>query len=137
MNKTELTAQVISSLAALGIKSSDIVTLRGIAKQMHKWDELECGDAYGRCIERDEATGIPYMTSEPYNHTGPRLRQQIPDTERKTANRLAAVMAKYPELIAYHQGDCRGWPLYILRKSDVPAGSSIDSVYNRGVGVSG
>jgi hypothetical protein len=135
--KAELLSQVIGSLANLGIRSADITALRGIAKQMHKWDELECGDANGNCIERDEATGIPYMTSEPHNFQGPRLRQQIPDTEAKTENRLRAVMAKYPDLVAYHQGDCRGWPLYIMRRTDLAAGERIDSVYNRGAGIPG
>ncbi len=134
--KSTLLAQVIASLTSLGIKASDITALRGIAKQMHKWDELECGDEHGNCIERDEATGIPYMTSEPYDHKGPRLRRQIPDTEAKTANRLRAVMSKYPDLVAYHQGDCRGWPLYIVSTADLN-GASIDSVYNRGAGVPG
>lgn len=133
--KAELKSQVISSLAKIGVRSSDCVKLMSIARGLHKWDELECGDEHGNCIERDEATGIPYMTSEPYDHRGPRLRRKIPDTEKRLNVNLARVMERYPQLIAYHQGDCRGWPLYICERANTP--EPIDSFYNRGVGIPG
>jgi hypothetical protein len=135
--KARLRAQVTVSLANLGIVTSDIVTLGAIARGLHRWDELECGDEHGNCIERDEETGVPFMTSEPWDHSGPRLRRQIPDKERQLKERLRRVMERYPALVAYHQGDCRGWPLYILRRDDLRLGERVDAVYNRGAGVPG
>lgn len=38
-------------------------------------------------------------------------------------------------LKSYIQGDPRGAALYILRPGDVPAGSSVDSCYSRGISV--
>lgn len=134
--KAEIKAQVIAALTNKGISSSDIISLMSIARGMHKWDELECGDADGNCIERDEVTGIPYMTSEPYNHQGPRLRRKIPDTEKRLNEKLTKIMKRYPGLVAYHQGDCRGWPLYIVSDAD-RRGAPIDSVYNNGTGIPG
>ena len=54
---------------------------------------------------------------------------------RHVLERLAAVMAKYPTLTAYVQGDPRGCALYILRPHDVPEGESADGYYSRGIAV--
>lgn len=137
MNKTELRESVSRGLSQLGISSADIATLRSIAKVLHWWDELECGDEHGNCIERDEATNVPYMTSEPPGNRGPRLRRRIHDREAQALAKLEAIMVRYPSLVSYHQGDCRGWPLYIMRESDIPEGRRIDEVYSQGAGVPG
>jgi hypothetical protein len=43
--------------------------------------------------------------------------------------RLAAIMARYPSLEYYIQGDCRGASLYILRPGDISEGKHAESYY--------
>lgn len=104
----------IPPLMRAGISQGDAFTLRRIALTLHRWHELQCGSDYG-CIERDETTG--------------------PDREAGAKKRLAAVMARYPALTAYVQGDPRGAALYILRPGDVLAGSDVNCCYSRGLAV--
>ena len=125
--------EVLHRLDKLGIDYESACRLRRIAMTLHSWFERECGDANGNCIERDETTGIPYLTYEAGN--GPRKRYRISDRETGAKKRLAGVMKGYPDLIPYIQGDCRGASLYILRKSDIGPGESIDSIYTRGTAV--
>ena len=44
-------------------------------------------------------------------------------------------MARYTPLVSYVQGDPRGAALYVLRESDIPDGSKLDSCYSRGVAI--
>lgn len=114
-------------LAPHGVTFEDCATLRRIAMTLHRWHEMECGDANGNAIERDDVTGKPYRTWDRGNH--PRGRYPMPDRERGALARLATVMARYPTLRAYVQGDPRGLPLYILPQD------ADDDHYHRGVGV--
>jgi hypothetical protein len=107
---------------------------------------MECGDgneyaswtiARGRKIngafEYDD-NGTPF--EERHIHTENKARYTpIADKERGALKRLAFIMARYPDLVSYVQTDPRGASLYILNSSDVPAGSSLDSCYSRGVAV--
>ena len=129
-----MTPECIPRLTRLGIAWDDAHALRRIAMTLHRWFELECGDAEGRAIERDEATGRPYWTYD-MGQSGKRGRYPIPDREKGAEKRLAAIMERYPTLAAYIQGDCRGAPLYILKPGDVPAGGAAESYYNNGVAV--
>lgn len=128
MNKS--TRAMLSRLERAGISPDDALALRRIAMTLHRWHELECGDG-SACIERDEETGIPYLTSE---RTGRRLYRTA-DREKGALKRLAAIMARYPELSAHVQGDPRGAALWILRPGDVPKGADIDGYYSRGLAV--
>ncbi len=83
---------------------------------LRRWFELECGSSDG-CIERDEATGKPYFYRSNHSYLDPhdpRARYRTPDKETGAKKRLASIMAKYPTLTSYIQGDCRGASLYIL-----------------------
>ncbi len=80
-----------------------------------------------------DENGKPFMGHE--NGNGPRLYFSTPDRERGAQKRLAKIMARYPGLTAYVQGDPRGAALYILKPGDIPEGASIDSCYSRGVAV--
>ena len=148
----------LARLAALNISRDDASALRRIAMTLHRWHELECGDgnAYsswtitrGRKETRhgqyagghgahyvfiyDEA-GKPYLENHPHSSNEAHY-SAIPDREKGALKRLAAIMAAYPALTSYVQGDCRGASLYILRADDIPAGVNIDSCYSRGVAV--
>jgi hypothetical protein len=129
--------EVVSRLTGLGIDHYDALELRRIAMTLHRWCELECGDSDNYkswAIERDEVTDKPYMCIYPHSDNKVR-RYPVADREKGAGRRLLKIMAKYPDFVPYYQTDCRGAPLYIVKKSDIPEGASIDAYYNRGVAV--
>ena len=121
-NKMNTYTQTIYALARLGILPGDIDKLRRISSTLNRWHELECGDSNDHAswgIERDEVTDIPYMVTYWYRHNdGKPTRRRIADREKGALRRLATIMAAYPELGYYIQGDPRGCPLYICQKDD-------------------
>jgi len=124
----------INTLQGIGIAYRDAFDLRRISMTLSRWHEGECGAADGTCIERDEATGKPFRTWDTGN-SGKRGRMAIPEMEAGALKRLKAIMANYPTLTSYVQGDPRGAALYILRPGDVPEGEDAGSYYSRGVAV--
>lgn len=133
----EDTARMIGTLQGLGIAWQDALALRRISMTLKAWFELECGTDKG-AIERDEKTGIPYFYNARARYLDPhepRAYSRIPDREQGAKKRLTAIMAKYPTLGYYIQGDPRGASLYILRPGDVPAGKDADAYYSRGIAV--
>lgn len=121
--------ECIGPLVRAGIHEGDAYDLRRIAMTLRRWHELECGDGRG-CIERDEISGRPYWLS-----AATMRRSPIPDREKGALKRLAEIMARYPGLGWYVQGDPRGASLYILRPGDVPVGEDADAYYSRGLAV--
>jgi hypothetical protein len=124
---------VILNLCRIGIERNDAEALRRISMTLHNWHEMECGDAYGRALERDETSDKPFVTYDGGN--GRRRRYAIPDREKGALKRLAEIMARYPTLSSYVQGDPRGASLYILRPGDVPQGKTADAYYSCGIAV--
>src|SRR3990167_8771332 len=116
-----------NALQSLGISYQDCDKLRLISVRLRSWFERECGTDNG-CIERDENTQKTYWLN---SHSG--KRYPIRDMETGCYKRLAAVMAQYPTLKSYIQGDCRGAALYILRPGDVPEGQDAGGYYSRGI----
>ena len=107
-------------LNALGISDKDGMALRRCEKSLDRWAELECGDGDGDsswAIEREEQTGMPYIVR--YYNDGRTSRRRIPDRENGALRRVAAIVARYPGLAYYHQGDPRGCALYIMRLADL------------------
>ena len=123
------TPDSVVNLERIGISRDDALTLYHIALTLHRWHELECGTDSG-AIERDDVTGKPYWRSAYNNKLFP-----TPDRETGARKRLGKIMARYPTLQAYVQGDPRGAALYILRPGDVPEGKEADSYYSRGIAV--
>lgn len=116
-----------SALMALGITSEHAEKLRRISMTLHRWHERECTD-----IDYNEETGRPHWYNQ---NTGKLSRLPIPDRGKGAHNRLDTIMANYPHLIAYVQGDPRGVALYILEKSRL-VGRDIESCYSsQGVAV--
>jgi hypothetical protein len=129
------TIEMLNRVRNLGFSLDEALKLRRIAMTFHRWDELECGDGNDYAswaIERDEETGKPYKCI--YPHNGEMRRYAIADREKGAQKRLEAIMAEHPELVAYHQGDCRGASLYIVKRSDLN-GTDINSTYTRGVAI--
>ncbi len=134
--------ECIEPLKRAGISENDALALRRISMTLQRWHELECGDgnAYGSwAIERDDnGDGAPFMVHHHYRHGQGKdsvTRTRIADKETGALKRLAAIMARYPSLGHYVQGDPRGAALYILRPGDVPAGCDASSYYSRGLAV--
>jgi hypothetical protein len=126
-------------LLSAGISYPDAVSLRRISMTLHRWHELECGDGNNYaswCISRGKKTdgvfeyddnGKPFLERHP--HTSSKAQYTpIADRERGAMKRLAAIMAGYPNLTAYVQGDPRGASLYIGEHLT-------DSNYNNGIAV--
>ena len=134
----------IDALRAAGIAYEDATALRRISMTLHRWHELECGDANGNAVERGwlengvlcySDHGKPYLTYDRGSNGKRGYTPPIPDRERGALRRLDKIMARYPGFAAYVQGDPRGCALYILRPGDVPADATADSCYNRGIAV--
>jgi hypothetical protein len=125
MNKQQY--YMFKALETEGVTYQDAQALRRISMTLRRWYEMECGCDRG-AIERDEETGLTYW----YNpDVGTRYRTR--DMETGALKRLAAIMARYPHLTHYIQGDPRGCALYIL-----PAGvygDDIDANYSRGIAI--
>lgn len=138
--------ELFSRLQSLGFTYNEAASLRRIEMTLSRWAERECGDGSDWAIERDDATGKPYNV---YHGEGKSRRYAIADRETGALRRCAAIVAACNArrmapgswaafngpLSFYHQGDCRGCMLYILRPGDVPAGSRADSCYTNGVAV--
>jgi len=119
----------VNALTNLGFEHEEIAALFRIERALQRWGEMECGTDHG-CIERDDTTGKPHWL----NATTMK-RTPVADREAGALKRLDAIMAKHPKLLAYHQGDCRGCSLYVLRRRDVVRGEDVGSLYTRGVAV--
>jgi len=124
--------------SSLGFTFEETETLRRAEMTLHRWHELECGDAndYGTSysLNRNEETGKPFME---YHHPSGKIScQAYPDKEKGALHRIVETL-KGKENIAgfYQQGDPRGCALYIIRKGDVPEGESVDAFYSRGIAV--
>lgn len=135
MNKEQY--YMIRALESEGVTYQDAQALRRISRTLHRWHEMECGTDRG-AIERDEQTGIPYWYNANARYLSandPRAYTRIPDREKGALKRLAAIMARYPHLTHYIQGDPRGAALYILRMQDIIEELEADSYYSRGIAV--
>lgn len=125
----------IDRLTAAGIGHGDAVQLRRIAMTLHRWHELECGTGEGQTtysVERDgdKPDSKPYFRVQyPTAHGYVDKRWPTPDRETGALKRLAAIMARYPALAAYHQTDPRGAALYVGAREDMAV------CYTRGVAV--
>ena len=129
MSAYEKDRVIRDKLGAFGVSVADCRALRRIEMTLHRWGELECGDA-NACIERDENTGKAYMRNSLSGN-----RYPVADRERGALRRLGGILARYPSLRFYHQTDPRGCALYLLRPGDVPDGADVSGCYERGIAV--
>lgn len=138
MTKTDSIADVIK----FGVGYDDALALRRISLTLRRWHELECGAGSGTTtvtVEREggEEDGKPFLVVRSPKAGGGlhEFRYPTSDRERGARKRLAAIMARYPGLVSYVQGDPRGCAVYLIRKGDIPEGACLSSFYSRGVAV--
>lgn len=128
----------LKQVLSLGIDYDDARALRRISMTLRRWHDYECGTGEGQTqysIERDE-NGRPFMRVQRSTRTGYiDQRWPVPDRERGALKRLASIMARYPALTPYVQGDPRGCALHLLRPGDVPPGGDPSAYYSRGIPV--
>lgn len=144
MNKAQRKFELYSRLQSLGFTYGEAVQLRRIELTLSSWAERECGDGSDWAIEQDEVTGKPFNV---YHGEGKARRYPIADREAGALRRLKAICDErnarqvnpdtmndphFFKVIPFHQTDCRGCMVYLVRESDVPEGASIDSYYSRG-----
>lgn len=145
--------ELFSRLQALGFTYDEAVSLRRIEMTLQRWAEGECGDSNNhrsKVIERDEATGKPFLFVS-YHDENKSRRYPTADREAGALRRLKAIVdarnarlplgmtrENYGEVIAYHQGDCRGCMLYLITRDQLTQDGKtlpIDQYYNRGMAV--
>ena len=108
-----------------GISRDDIEALRKIEMTLHRWAERECNgevetDEDGKAYAAFDSVGSQALAT--------RRRYRVPNREAGALRRLAAIMARYPHLRAYHQTDPRGCALYVYRADRVPSEGCSSSV---------
>lgn len=136
MSKTENMHNLLNRMRDAGFSYAELKQLLRIERTLQRWGEMECGDSNDYAswsIERDETTGKPFKCV--YWHKGETTRTPIPDREAGALKRLQKIMASHPDFVAYHQTDCRGCQVYIVRKSDIPADAKLENCYNIGIAV--
>jgi hypothetical protein len=119
----------LQQLYSIGMTDDDARALRRISLTLRRWYEHECNGAIQRDGERGD--GAPFWHS---TFDGRKI-YRAPDRERGALKRMAALMARYPALTPYVQGDPRGCAVYVLRPGDVPEGKDADAYYSRGIPV--
>ena len=122
----------IGTLQRAGIAYEDATALRRISMTLHRWFERECNGEIQRDGEYGEGKPRHFWEDSRgvYRKGG-----IVPDREAGAMKRLKAIMARYPALSYYVQGDPRGCSLYILRAGDVPEGQDPGAYYSRGLAV--
>ena len=122
---------LLNTVKAHGLTMAELDTLLRCERALSRWAERECGDGSDWAIERDEVTGRPFNV---YHGEGDSRRYPIADREAGALKR-AQKIAEAHGLKVFHQGDCRGCMLYLLRPGDVPEGAAVESYYTRGLAV--
>jgi hypothetical protein len=145
-SKAQRKFELYQRLGNLGFTYDEAVALRRIEMTLQRWAEAECGDSndyQSWSIERDE-NNKPYRCV--YPHTGKMRRYPIADRETGALRRLKAIVdarntrecppiASNAAIIPYHQTDCRGCMVYLIKAADVKDSESLDSIYTRGLAV--
>jgi hypothetical protein len=119
----------LQQLYAIGMTDDDARALRRISLTLRRWYEHECNGAIQRDGEHGDGRPFWHSTFDGRRHA------PAPDRERGALKRMAALMARYPALTPYVQGDPRGCAVYVLRPGDVPEGKAADAYYSRGIPV--
>jgi broad specificity polyphosphatase/5'/3'-nucleotidase SurE len=101
----------LAELVEKGIKGRDAIELQRISRSLHKSDENSCNYGLTTCQEKRE------------------------ENLEKKAQEIAT---RY-NMTAYHQGDPRGWSLYLVTQEQLDKakerGSDIHSMHDRGIAV--
>ena len=136
----------LDRLQAAGFSWDDATALRRIAMTLHRWHELECGDSNNYAswsitrgwkedgVFRYSDHGTPFI--ERHFHDSNQARYEpIADRERGALNRLAKIMARYPDFWSYVQTDPRGPSLYIGQYNPATKGADPHLFYTSGIAV--
>jgi hypothetical protein len=148
-SKAQRKFELYQRLGALGFTYDEAVALRRIEMTLQRWAEAECGDSNeyrSWSIEREEKTNKTLRVISSCGadrRTWVTKRYPIADRETGALKRLKAIVdarnsrecPPNAAIIPYHQQDCRGCMVYLIRAADVKDGESLDSIYTRGLAV--
>ena len=126
-------------LSDLGFTHDETSSLLRIEKGLNRWHTLECGtgtDKRSESVERDEATGKPFVRIQYRTQSGEwrETKSACRDMEKSNLAMLASIM-EGKSVRGYVQTDPRGCSLYIIRPNDVPEGKDVNAFYSRGIAV--
>ena len=139
--------ELFARLGQMGFTYDEAAQLRRIEMTLTRWRERECGDGSDWAIERDETTGKPFNV---YHGEGRPRRYAIADREAGALKRAKAIvdarnarnegsefMAANAQdhVFLYDQQDCRGAAIYLVKRSDIPPGSTVEGSYPHGLAV--
>ena len=119
--------------------SHAVLALQKAARALHKMDEraccedLTCEHCEGAGSRINKANGANNGRSEDCHYcagTG----QTTGKREARILERVRAICAPY-RLRVYQQGDCRGWPLYLIPAESGPATEDASMYNSRGTAV--
>ena len=121
----------------------DVFTLQKAARALHKMDERACcedltcprceGNGYATDAASPEVENHPAVTRKTCRHcAGTGLTTGSRET--RILERVNAICAQY-RLRVYQQGDCRGWPLYLIPAESGPATEDASTYNSRGTAV--
>jgi hypothetical protein len=128
--KTQRIANFYWRMNNLGITADDADVMRRIEMTLHRWAEHECNGV----IQRDDETQKPFHVVG-YRSNGDQRKYAVADREAGAIRRMNAIIAKYPALTWYHQGDPRGCQVYVMTKASV-AGLDVGAYYSsKGIAV--
>lgn len=129
-----LLAAVLSARQHTGRNvADDVLTLQRAARIIHRLDERAC------CEDLTCQDCAGNGTSDSEFNIGPECKacagtgRTTGKREAREAGKARAIAAAYGMRL-YEQGDCRGWPLYLIPSEMFPA-SEDGSRYDRGYAV--
>lgn len=112
--KNTLLQQTIEKRLKILLPLHDIDTLRRAQMRLHRWAELECGDAdnYSSWYITRDKNGKTWKEVQHVRCSQSSYRVPYPDYESGALKRIQTVCAAH-NLYYYHQTDPRGCALYI------------------------
>ncbi len=113
MSMRQVREENLGELVRVGVGPRDAMDLQKISRRLHRRDEFACS------YELGDGTEAAY---EKYGQ----MTEAIERKAQKIAERYG--------FIAYHQSDCGGWALYLVKPEQLGE-YQIDSVYDRGISV--
>lgn len=124
-------AHLLIALERHGFTASEFCQLRRISNTLQRWHERECNEDIRRHEEgprKGKLYGVRHELG--WDCKWRERRYPVRDLETGAMARLNRIMADHPAFVAYVQTDPRGAALYLVEKSKLKDGVSLDSVYS-------
>lgn len=124
-------AHTLAALERHGFTGPEFCQLRRISNTLQRWHERECNEDIRRHEEgprKGKLYGVRHVKG--WDDKWIERRYPVRDMEAGAMARLNRIMADHLAFVAYVQTDPRGAALYLVEKSKLKDGVSLDSVYS-------